>query len=129
MNQEFQNKDQENDKRNKHDNDKLLETGKKYIENILNEALSTFERMMDQHYPNKKITDFLDRLSNPEINDLELTNAQKFKIIANNKIQEGDEETAASLIHLADSVERAVKFLGDLSFNNSDHNLNDHDEN
>ncbi len=72
----------------------------------------------------------MDDFSNTEVevNDQELTNAQKYRLLANKEIQNGDEETAASLIHLANSVEKAVKFLGQLSFNSGDHNLNDHDE-
>ena len=131
MNQEFQNKDKANGEDGKYDNDKLLEVGKNYVrgvEDLMHKMFIMYEIHLNETYPNKTITELMNNFNNSEVNEHELTNAQKFRILGDKESKDGDEEVARGLYKTADSYEKALKFLGDLSLNSSDYNLNDHDE-
>jgi hypothetical protein len=93
------------------------------VQELLTKSVAEYDKYMMSHYPDNKITDFIERMDKPEYNDEELTNVQKIRLLANKESEVGNEEISFALYHLADSMDQTIKFLGESEFNNSDINI------
>jgi hypothetical protein len=66
------------------------------------------------------IADLFSSFDKPEINNPKLTNADRFRILAKQEEESGEIKFAPNFNALANQLDMALKFLGNMKFNNND---------
>jgi hypothetical protein len=77
-------------------------------------------KVFDQEKYQKTINNIFDLLNKPEINNPKLTNADRFRILAKQEEESGEIKFAPNFNALANQLDMAAKFLGNMKFNNND---------